>query len=264
MGVVRLLGQHIAYSASPAMQAAAFRALGLAHEYELADVAADALPAAVAGLRNADSLGANVTVPHKHAVLDLVDEVDTLAGRAGAVNTIAVRDGRLRGSNTDVPALIDEIGLLRPSPRRAIVLGAGGAAHAVRLALEMMGAHEIVLVSRSATGGSVGWQELGDLVPVAELLINATPVGTGSEESPVPATLLHPRLAVLDLVYRPSPTRLVREARACGAIARAGAGVLLGQGWRSLEAWLGAPATAEVRGAMARALRDELGPVADV
>jgi shikimate dehydrogenase len=77
---------------------------------------------------------------------------------------------------------------------------------------------------------------------VADLVINATPIGTGTDESPVPAHLLHPGLAVFDLVYRPSPTRLVRDARAIGAPARAGGGMLLGQAVRSLELWLGVPA----------------------
>jgi shikimate dehydrogenase len=95
----------------------------------------------------------------------------------------------------------------------------------------------------------------------AELIVNATPIGTQIDESPVPAELLRPGLAVLDLVYRPSPTRLVREAREAGAKAEAGAGVLLGQGRRSLELWLRQPAPVP---AMADALRGELGPAADV
>ena len=95
----------------------------------------------------------------------------------------------------------------------------------------------------------------------ADLVVNATPVGTGSDESPVPAALLRPDLAVFDLVYRPSPTRLVREARAAGAPARAGAGMLLGQAWRSLELWLGVPAPID---AMRDGLRQSVGEGADV
>jgi shikimate dehydrogenase len=261
MSVVRLLGRHIAYSASPAMHAAAFAALGLAHRYELVDVPADRLPIFVRELRADDSLGANVTVPHKQAVLELLDEVEPLARRAEAVNTIVRRGERLLGSNTDVPALVDEIRLLRPRPRRAVVLGTGGAARAVSLALEDIGAAQVTLVSRSGGDRVVAWERLPELLREADLLVNATPVGTGSDETPLPAAQLHAGLSVLDLVYRPSPTRLVHEARAVGAAARSGAGVLLGQGWRSLEAWLGVAAPRE---AMARALRDELGAAADV
>ena len=90
----------------------------------------------------------------------------------------------------------------------------------------------------------------------ADLVVNATPVGTGSAATPVPAELHRADLAVLDLVYRPSPTRLVRDARAAGARAESGAGVLLGQAWRSLELWLGLPAPVEV---MRAALERELG-----
>lgn len=264
MGTVILLGRHIGYSASPAMHGAAFRALGLSHTYGLADVAVDELPNAVAGLRAADSLGANVTTPHKAAVPELLDEVEPLAGRAGAVNTITRRDGLLVGSNTDVPAIADEIRLLRPAPARVVVLGGGGAARAVGLALEMVGASEITFVTRSGSGGSVGWEGLPELLPAADLLVNATPVGTGSDDSPIDAGSLHAGLAVLDLVYRPSPSRLVGDARNTGAPARGGAGVLLGQGWRSLEAWLSAPIAMDVRRAMAGALRAELGHSADV
>lgn len=265
MGTVILLGRHIGYSASPAMHAAAFRALGLAHSYELADVTLDELPNAVAGLHAGDSLGANVTTPHKPAVLDLLDEVEPLCTRVGAVNTVTRRDGRLVGSNTDVPAIADEIRLLRPAPTRVVVLGGGGAARAVGLALEGVGASEITFVARSGRGGgSVAWEGLPDLLPAADLLVNATPVGTESDDSPVDKGSLHAGLAVLDLVYRPSPSRLVSDARSAGALARGGAGVLLGQGWRSLEAWLFAPIEMDVRDAMAGALRAELGNSADV
>ena len=102
---------------------------------------------------------------------------------------------------------------------------------------------------------------LADELAEADLVVNATPVGTGSDESPVPAGLLRPDLAVFDLVYRPSPTRLVREARAVGAAARGGAGMLLGQGWRSIELWLEVPAPID---AMRDGLRAALGGAADV
>src|SRR4051812_18437475 len=140
MGTVRLIGHEISYSASPAMQTAAFAALSLDHHYELSDVSADELSVAVAALRGEGVVGANVTVPHKEAVIPLLDEVDDLAERADAVNTIVTRDGRLIGSNTDIPAIRDEIERLNDAPRRAVVLGAGGAARAVAIALEMLSA----------------------------------------------------------------------------------------------------------------------------
>jgi shikimate dehydrogenase len=255
--VFQLLGQHIAYSASPAMMRAAFDAFGLPHRYLLADVPPEAVPDAVASLRSPDAGGANVTVPHKATVAALVDELSDTARAADAVNVV-VRDGaRLVGHNTDLPATVDALRRLRPGGiEHAVVLGAGGAGRAVRLALTHVGAGQISVLRRS--DGSL--DRLAEELAAADLLVNASPVGTGTDESPVPAELLHPGLAVLDLVYRPSPTRLVREARAVGAPAAAGAGILLGQACRSLELWLSRPAPEE---AMRAALEAELGGRSD-
>jgi shikimate dehydrogenase len=249
----RLIGQGIAYSASPAMMAAAFSALDLPHRYVLADVPAAELPATVEALRAADFGGANVTVPHKAAVAALVDEVSDVAREAHAVNTVVREGDRLIGHNTDMPATVEAISRLCPDGvSHALVLGAGGVSRAVQLALAQVGVDQVTVLRRA--DGSMRW--LNDRIRSADLLVNATPVGTGADETLVPAELLRPDLAVLDLVYRPSPTRLVREARAAGAPAAAGAAILLGQAWRSLELWLGQRAPVE---AMHAALDAELG-----
>ncbi|MEO7118844.1 MAG: shikimate dehydrogenase [Candidatus Limnocylindrales bacterium] len=257
MGLFLLIGHHIGYSASPAMQNAAFAALALDHRYDLADVEEAGLPTVMAALRDGETLGANVTAPHKLGIADLVDDLDAGAARVGAVNTVVrAADGRLTGMNTDLPALVDALRELRADARHAVVLGGGGASRAVLLALEDAGAQRITRVSR------LDWSHIPDFLADADLLVNATPIGTGSDESPVDAALLRADLAVLDLVYRPNPTRLIRDARASGAMAKTGAGVLLGQGWRSLEAWLGVE-RAPIE-AMRAALRAELGPGTDV
>ena len=249
----RLIGQGIAYSASPAMMNAAFGALGLPHSYVLADVPADEVAATVARLRAVDAGGANVTVPHKAAVAALVDEVSDVARETNAVNTVVREEDRLVGHNTDMPATVEAIERLCPSGvGQALVLGAGGVSRAVRLALAKVGAERVTVLRRS--DGSLA--RLADEIGSADLLVNATPVGTGTNESLVPVTLLRPDLAVLDLVYRPNPTRLVREALAAGARAEAGAAILLGQAWHSLELWLGRPAPVS---AMRAALEAELG-----
>ena len=245
-GRVVLLGEHIGYSASPAIQNAAFATYRLALRYELADVPSEALPAAVARLR--DEAGANVTQPHKVAAMALVDELATDAERAGALNTIVPDDGRLIGYNTDLPAVAAELADLAPDARRAVVLGAGGASRAIVVALADAGATATV-VTRAQ------WAELPDALRDADLLVNATPIGTASETSPVPADLLRPDLAVLDLVYRPSPTRLVREARNAGARANDGGGVLLRQAALSFTLWTGREAP---MGPMRSALQAEL------
>jgi shikimate dehydrogenase len=254
----RLLGQGIAYSASPAMMAAAFGALGLPHRYVLADVPAEDVLGTVAQLRAADAGGANVTVPHKAAVAALMDEVSDIAREADAVNTVVREGDRLVGHNTDMPATVEAISRMRPAGvGHALILGAGGVSRAVRLALAKVGVERVSVLRRS--DGSMG--RLADEITTADLLVNATPVGTGSDESPVPANLLRDDLAVLDLVYRPSPTRLVRDARSVGAAAESGAAILLGQAWRSLELWLDGPAPVEV---MRAALDAELGGTSGV
>ena len=250
--LVVLLGHHIGYSASPAMHNAAFAALGLDARYELCDVPASTLSGAVAAVRGPGRLGANVTQPHKLAACELVDELAPEVERLGAANTI-VRDGRrLVAHNTDLPALATELSELGSFPS-AVVLGAGGASRAVQAALADAGT-SVEVVDRAR------WESLPDLLERADLLVNATPIGTGSDESPVPADLLRADLAVLDLVYRPSPTRLVRDARAAGATARDGAGVLLRQAAASLALWTGQPAPIE---GMRTALLAELGAAAD-
>jgi shikimate dehydrogenase len=254
----RLLGYGIAYSASPSMMRAAFAAMDLPHDYELADVPPEALDATVEALRDSGTGGANVTTPHKRAVARLMDGWTPEAEEAGSVNTVVREGRRLIGHNTDLPAVVDAIRGLRPDGvRKAVLLGAGGASRSVVLALEACGAKEIAAVTRS--DGS--WDRLESLLTGADLVVNATPIGMSHEQTPVPAAWLRPDLAVLDLVYRPSPTRLVHEARAVGADAEAGAGVLLGQGWRSLELWLHEEPPVE---AMRAALQVELGDGADV
>ncbi len=254
----RLLGYGIAYSASPQMMRAAFAAMDLPHDYALADIPPAAVDATVAALRESAIGGANVTTPHKLAVARLMDAWAPEAEEAGAVNTVVREGRRLIGHNTDLPALVDAIRGLRPDGiRKAVLLGAGGASRSVVLALEACGAKEIAAVTRS--DGS--WDRLESLLAGADLVVNATPIGMSDEQTPVPAAWLRPGLAVLDLVYRPSPTRLVHEARGVGADAEAGAGVLLGQGWRSLELWLHEEAPLE---AMRAALQVELGDDADV
>jgi shikimate dehydrogenase len=154
--------------------------------------------------------------------------------------------------NTDLPAVAAELRALGPV-HRGVVLGNGGASRAVQVALADVGA-KVTIVDRAR------WAELPALLADADLLVNATPIGTASDESPVAADDLRADLAVLDLVYRPSPTRLVREARATGAPAEGGAGVLLAQAALSFEMWTGRHAPVDV---MADALRDDLGITAD-
>src|SRR5919202_6032329 len=145
--LVALLGHPIAHSLSPRMQNAAFAARALDWAYVACDVKPGALPTAVAGLRALGFAGANVTIPHKGAVVELCDELDGLSRRSGAVNTLVFRDGgRIVGANTDGPAVASAVDA---RGARVLVLGRGGAARAVAVTLEEAGAASVRLVSRS-------------------------------------------------------------------------------------------------------------------
>lgn len=247
-----LLGHGIGYSASPAMHNAAFAALEMDARYELRDVDSLNLADEVAVLLEYGRIGANVTTPHKIAVCQLVDELGPEVRRLGAANTIVRHGDRLVARNTDVAALA---AALPSGINRAVVLGAGGASRAVVACLREAGCAQVLVLDRAR------WASLPGAIATADLVVNATPIGTASDETPVPADLLRPDLRVLDLVYRPSPTRLVREARKVGASARGGAGMLLRQAAASFALWTGRDAPMEV---MRDALRNELGPDADV
>jgi len=230
--LVGLLGHRIAYSASPAMQNAAFRAAGLSDwSYELFDVAPEDLPAAVSALRLPGRAGANVTIPHKQAVIPLLDELDGTAHQVGAVNFIR-RDGeRLLGGNTDVAgvrAALEEVGW---EGGRALVLGRGGSAKAAAVALA--GA-ELQYATRE------NWEERGALARASDLVVNCTPLGRQGEAVLKPSEL--PRQAVVDLVYAGGGTPLVAAARAAGLAAADGWTVLVAQGAASFTGWTSSPA----------------------
>ena len=240
------------------MQNAAFKAVGLDWTYEILDIPPEALPGALDQLRGEGVAGANVTIPHKQAVMNHIDDLDPQALRARAVNTIVNSGGRLVGSNTDVTAIraaVEEVGV-KPHSANAVVLGAGGSARAAAVALS--GAH-LTMVSRrldvtDLPARLIGWDDpsLAGLIRSADLLINATPLGRKGEMPIRPAAL--PRTgAVIDLVYVTGGTPLVRKARSLGLPTADGWGVLLAQGALSFEKWTG-------RRAPLDAMRDTLHP----
>lgn len=224
-----LIGQHVSYSASPAMHRAAFRDLGLNDwTYELWDVEAAELAATVARLREDGYAGANVTIPYKLAVRSLLDELDPAAEASGAVNTIAKREGRLLGKNTDlagIEAALRDVGF---SSGKAVVVGRGGSARAAALALA---GREVITVDRD------NWADLPLLARKADLVVNCTPLGRNNEVILSLDDL--PRRAVVDLVYVKGGTPLVNTARAAGLKAADGWLVLLEQGAAAFEAWTG-------------------------
>jgi shikimate dehydrogenase len=277
---VVLIGHPVGHSASAAMQQAAFDAQGIDARYELLDVAPLELPAAIGGLRADEYLGANVTIPHKERTVPLMDRVTEEAHATGAVNTITREGRRLVGHNTDVPAFrvaLDSLVGRQKMPRAAVVLGAGGGARAVVHGLITEGFQRVIIFNRhlhraenlvrfftrSAAHMELKAMPWHESVIEAELaktkvLINATAVGLASEESPIPAELLPPDLLVLDLIYRPRETRLLRDARAAGAASvQNGEAMLLHQGAAAFELWTGQQAPLEL---MREQLEADLAP----
>lgn len=272
MHVFGLIGNPVGHSLSPPMHEAAYRELGMDARYVTFEPGPDDAGAAIDGAAALGIDGLNVTIPFKQDVLDVVDP-DPLAARIGAVNTVDFATSPPRGYNTDTAGVrraFDHHGVTL-SGTDAVVVGAGGAARAVAFTLADAGsqvhvanrtverAESLAADVRADADASVtagGLDTLAKRVPAADVLVNATSVGMESDETPVPATLLHGDLAVLDAVYTPVETRLLRDAAAAGATTVDGAWMLLFQGVAAFERWTGHDAPVE---AMDDALRSHLG-----
>lgn len=257
------------------MQQPALDALGIAARYELWPTAAAELADRIAGLRAIDVLGANVTVPHKTAAMELVDDLTETARRAGAVNTIVNRGGRLLGDNTDVHGFRAAVEAVCPdvASRSALILGAGGAARAVGLALADLGATAVAVANRDPSRAErlavdlaptvirvvVGGQRaLAAELATTRLLINATSLGWHRGETPLApeeVAILPGDAFVVDLTYR--ETDLLAAAASRGLATCDGLAMLVHQGARALELWSGCSAPVGVMMEAARRARDE-------
>jgi shikimate dehydrogenase len=266
---VGLIGYPVEHSLSPAFQQAAFDALGLDMRYELWPTPAAGVPERIAGLRASEMLGANVTVPHKQLAFDLVDSASALAREAGAVNTIVKQGDVLHGENTDVAGFLFPLRSrdLDPAQMRVVVLGAGGAARAVLVALRLAGCRSITVANRTVERAEDLARELGGpLVPAAldaglmpwlreaDLLVNATSIGWRGEDLPLDAALLDllpPGALVYDLTYRATPLLRVAASRGCRTLD--GLEMLVAQGAESFRLWTGQEAPFQVMLDAARA-----------
>ena len=243
------------HTRSPAMHNAAFAALGIDARYLAFDVAPPELAAAVAGARALGIAQLAISIPHKEAVLPLLDEVDETARRIGAVNTVTSRDGKLCGTNTDW------LGAVRALERgralrgaRAAVLGAGGTARAVTFGLLERGAR-VTLFNRTparaaALAEEFGAEAGGSLEDAGrdawDVMVHTTSVGLREDASPIPAGAHRAGTVVLDAVYDPPETRLLRDAAAAGARPIGGKWMLVEQAAVQLEAWTGREPPREV------------------
>lgn len=275
-----LIGYPITHSLSPAMQNAALNAVGLDWRYELLPATVDELPGAAARLRRADCAGANVTTPHKEAIIAFLDDLGDAARKTGAVNTVLKRDGRLIGENTDIEGFMQALrdAGIRPRNTRVVLLGAGGAARAVGFGLAEAGARRIVILNRS-------WMRAQQLVEMlrthfprlslainandalndADIVVNATPVGMSPNvhDSPMPPGTSCPRgAAAIDLVYHPAETRFLRDAARSGARTLGGRfalSMLVYQGAAAFKLWTGYAAPVRVMLESAASARRALG-----
>ncbi|MFQ6090435.1 MAG: shikimate dehydrogenase [Candidatus Bipolaricaulia bacterium] len=255
-----IIGDPIAHSLSPRMHNFLLHRAGLNYRYLAFRVARERLEGALEGMRSLGIRGLNVTAPHKEQVAPYLDELSKEAQALGAVNTILNDGRRLIGYNTDPGGFAESLRAHAISPEGwdVVILGAGGGAAAVAYALIKKRVAQISIYSRrpartealakrlakpAATAITAGGldEKLGNEIAHAQLLINATPVGTSpDDEMAVDPGLLHDGLIVYDLVYNPLKTRLLREAEARGAGIINGLDMLIYQGLESLEIWTGA------------------------
>jgi shikimate dehydrogenase len=253
-GRAGVIGSPIRHSLSPALFTAAFQAAGLDWRYDAFEVPAGEAPGFLAG-EGAGLDGVSVTMPHKAAVIPVLDALDPVAERLGAVNCIARgADGRRTGHNTDGAGFLDALRAdaeLEVAGLRTLVLGAGGAARAVALALAEAGAREVLVVNRSGDRAAQAVELLGPVGRIgtpaeagdAELVVNATSVGMGDDDGvPIDPALLGPGQTVVDIVYHPLETPLLRAAAARGAATVGGLGMLVHQAAHAFRLWLGRPA----------------------
>lgn len=270
--VVGVIGDPIAHSLSPLLHNAAFDALGLDWVSVAFAVSAGSTADALTGMRALGIAGLSVTMPHKESAFAAVDDTTEVARHLGAVNCVSWRDGVLVGDSTDgegfLAALRRSVGF-EPDAKRCLVIGAGGAARAVTLALAAAGAAEVVVLNRTAAraeaaatlAGPVGRVGSGADVATAELVVQATPIGMrragqrASDELPVDADALHAGQVVADLVYHPLETPLLAAATARGAVAVGGLGMLVHQAALALERWTGRVVPVEAMWAAAEAHR---------
>ncbi|MBI1884690.1 MAG: shikimate dehydrogenase [Chlamydiae bacterium] len=257
-----IFGFPIAHSASPAMQNAAFRALGLEGVYLPFEILPRHLEKAMEAIRVLNFAGVNVTIPYKEKVIPYLDALSPEAKLIGAVNTIQNKEGRLIGHNTDAPGIkraLEEGWGRSLKNANVVLLGAGGAARAVAVQAGLSGVRKIVIINRSrrrlknlilhlkesfpkmqVRGFSSGDSEARSEVLEADCLVNATPLGMSPmDPEPCPPRDLDPRTYVYDLVYRPMESHWVKEAIERGCRGSGGSSMLLYQGALAFKIWTG-------------------------
>lgn len=265
--VCAIIGDPVEHSLSPVMHNAAFKKLGLNLVYVAFTVTKSELENAVLGAKSLGLRGLNVTMPHKNAVMEYLDEVDSTAESIGAVNTILNSQGKLTGYNTDgIGAMValQENGVTA-GEKKMVILGAGGAAKAIAHEAAQ-DVEELVVLNRTTKkaeqlatdlnkkfetnvkSGTLSPELLKKELKDTDILINATSIGMNPDidRSPVPTDLLRPDMCVMDIIYNPLETKLAKDAQTVGAKVVSGLEMLVYQGAAALEIWTNCPAPVEV------------------
>ncbi|MCL2707263.1 MAG: shikimate dehydrogenase [Dehalococcoidia bacterium] len=264
-----IIGNPVRHTVSPAMHNAAIAHLKINYAYMAFEVSGASIETALSGVRALGITGLNVTIPHKVSVLPLLDELDPLAQNIGAVNTIVNQNGKLKGYNTDASGFAEALRIIgfNAKDKLVVLLGAGGTARAIGFALAQQGAY-ISLLCRSSgleqakllaqnldhiAQHTITTLELNDAnlrkeLSHAKLLVNATSAGMAPNdtETPCPAELLEPGMAVFDVVYTPLNTRLLKEAHAKSCLTVSGLDMLIHQGAQAFKLWTGQDAPIDV------------------
>lgn len=250
--VAGIVGWPVAHSRSPRLHGFWLERHAIDGAYVPLPVTPEHFVTAIPGLVAAGFAGCNVTAPHKLAAFDVCDVVDETASRAGAVNTLVFRDGRIAGSNTDGYGFVANLRAhgVEPGSGPALVLGAGGAARAVAAALLQTGA-VVTIANRTRLRAEslahdlpglrvLDWERRASALPDQALLVNTTSLGmTGHEPLEFDLSLAPAPLVVADIVYVPLETPLLLAARACGLRAVEGLGMLMHQAVPGFQAWFG-------------------------
>ncbi|MFC1914184.1 shikimate dehydrogenase [Chloroflexota bacterium] len=264
-----VIGDPIEHTMSPVMHNAAFAELGLDYVFVPFHVKKEELGKAIKGMRALHVRGMNVTIPHKVAVIPLLDKIDPAAEKIGAVNTIVNDNGVLTGYNTDASGFLQALQEqgVEPKGKNAVILGAGGASRAISYILVQRGTNLVILnreleldwaedlahwlsqVFRNRVKArKLDEENLSASLEGADILVNATSMGMSpkSNETPVPARLLKPEMVVFDIVYNPLQTKLLREAEEAGSKNIAGIDMLAWQGALAFAMWTGQKAPVDL------------------
>lgn len=266
-GICGIIGNPIEHTMSPVMHNAAFKNKGVDYVYLAFRVKKEELGKAIEGMRALNIRGLSVTIPHKVAVIQFLDELDPLADKIDAINTIVNDNGILKGYNTDATGFLQALleRRIEPKGKRVVILGAGGASRAISFILAERGSSLVILnrtwdkakvcadriseiFQSEATALKLNRENLATALSEADILVNATSVGMSPNinETPVTSNLLKLGLVVFDIVYNPIKTKLLKEAEEAGAETISGLDMLVWQGALAFEKWTGLKAPVEL------------------